>query len=70
VKDHGVQVRRYPDDVMRELQRLSVEVLEETARADPMFRRVLNSLQAFRQTMTPYIDIAERAMLNSLNSRA
>jgi len=65
VKDHGVQVRRYPDDVMRELQRLSVEVLEETARADPMFRRVLDSLQAFRQTMTPYIDIAERAMLNS-----
>ena len=65
VRDHGVQIRRYPDDVIRELQRLSAEVLEETARTDAMFRRVLDSLQAFRQTMTPYIDIAERAMLNT-----
>ncbi|MGE0031815.1 MAG: TRAP transporter substrate-binding protein [Steroidobacteraceae bacterium] len=65
VRDHGVQVRRYPEDVLRELQRLSAEVLEETARTDAMFRRVLDSLTAFRQTMTPYIDIAERAMLNT-----
>ena len=65
VRDHGVQVRRYPEDVIRELQRLSAEVLEETARTDAMFRRVLDSLQAFRQTMTPYINIAERAMLNT-----
>jgi len=65
VRDHGVQVRRYPEDVIRELQRLSAEVLEETARTDAMFRRVLDSLTAFRQTMTPYINIAERAMLNT-----
>ena len=65
IRDHGVQVRRYPEDVIRELQRLSAEVLEETARTDAMFRRVLDSLTAFRQTMTPYIDIAERAMLNT-----
>ena len=65
IRDHGVQVRPYPDDVMRELQRLSAEVLAEASGTDPMFRRVLESLQAFRQTMTPYINIAERAMLNS-----
>jgi len=67
VRDHGVQVRAYPDDVLRELQRLSAEVLAQTARGDPMFKRVLDSLQAFRQTMTPYIDIAERAMLDTRN---
>ena len=65
IRDHGVQVRAYPDDVMRELQRLSAEVLAGASGTDPMFRRVLESLQAFRQTMTPYINIAERAMLNS-----
>jgi TRAP-type mannitol/chloroaromatic compound transport system substrate-binding protein len=65
VRDHGVLVRRYPEDVIRELQRLSAEVLEETARTDANFRRVLDSLTAFRQTMTPYINIAERAMLNT-----
>jgi TRAP-type mannitol/chloroaromatic compound transport system substrate-binding protein len=65
IRDHGVQVRPYPEDVMRELQRLSAEVLAEASGTDPLFRRVLESLQAFRQTMTPYINIAERAMLNS-----
>ena len=65
VRDHGVQVRPYPEDVLRELQRLSAEILEEAAGADAMFRRVLDSLTAFRRTMTPYIDIAERAMLNT-----
>ena len=65
VKDHGVQLRPFPDDVLRELRRLSEQVLEESAARDPMFRRTLDSLQAFRQRMTPYIDIAERAFLNS-----
>ena len=65
VRDHGVQVRPYPQDVLRELQRLSAEILEEAAGTDAMFRRVLDSLTAFQRTMTPYIDIAERAMLNT-----
>jgi TRAP-type mannitol/chloroaromatic compound transport system substrate-binding protein len=65
VRDHGVQLRPYPDDVMRELQRLSLDVVAEAAATDPMFGRVLESLQAFRAKMTPYINIAERAMLDS-----
>jgi TRAP-type mannitol/chloroaromatic compound transport system substrate-binding protein len=40
-------------------------VLAEAAATDPMFGRVLESLQAFRAKMTPYINIAERAMLDS-----
>jgi TRAP-type mannitol/chloroaromatic compound transport system substrate-binding protein len=65
VRDHKVEVRPFPDDVMRELRRLSEEVLVEAAGADPLFRRALDSLQAFRRRMTPYFDIAERAFLNS-----
>jgi TRAP-type mannitol/chloroaromatic compound transport system substrate-binding protein len=65
VRDHGVLVRPYPEDVMRELRRLSGEVMLEAAGKDAMFRRVYDSLQVFRAVMTPYIDIAERAMLNS-----
>ena len=65
VRDHGVELRAFPDDVMRELKRLSAEVLAEAAAADPLFRRVLESLQAFQQRMTPYLDIAERAYLNA-----
>jgi len=65
VRDHGVEVRPYPDDVLRELRRLSEEVLVETAAGDPLFKRVLDSLRAFRQRSIPYIDVAERAYMNA-----
>jgi len=65
VREHGVLVRPFPDDVMRELRRLSEEVMKGAAAKDAMFRRVHDSVQAFRAVMTPYIDIAERAMLNT-----
>ncbi|MBX3702186.1 MAG: TRAP transporter substrate-binding protein [Steroidobacteraceae bacterium] len=65
VRDHGVQLRAFPDDVMQALRRFSAEILEENAARDPLFRRVLDSVQAFRARMTPYFDIAERAYLNS-----
>ncbi len=65
VRDDGVLLRPFPGEVMRELRRLTGEVLAEAAAGDPLFRRVLESLDAFRQRMIPYTDIAERAYLNS-----
>lgn len=65
VSDHGVLLRPFPDDVLRELRRLSEQVIDEAAARDPLFRRVLDSLRAFRDRSIPYIDIAERAYLNS-----
>ncbi|MGQ0384251.1 MAG: TRAP transporter substrate-binding protein [Gammaproteobacteria bacterium] len=65
VRAHGVQVRPFPDDVMRELKRLTAEILEEAAGKDALFRRTLDSVQAFRARMQPYLDIAERALLNA-----
>jgi TRAP-type mannitol/chloroaromatic compound transport system substrate-binding protein len=46
-KENGVHVESLPDDVLRELARLTREVLEEQAQNDTDFRRVLDSQRAF-----------------------
>ncbi len=46
-RENGVQVESLPDDVLRELQRVTGEILEEEAAADADFRRVLSSQRAF-----------------------
>jgi TRAP-type mannitol/chloroaromatic compound transport system substrate-binding protein len=65
VRDHDVQLRAFPDDVMQALQGYAAEILRENAAQDPLFRRVLESLEAFSARMKPYLDIAERAYLNA-----
>jgi TRAP-type mannitol/chloroaromatic compound transport system substrate-binding protein len=46
--DLGVNARYLDNDILRELQRLSVEVMEEESRRDADFARVLDSQNAFR----------------------
>ena len=47
-REKGVHVESLPTDVLRELERVSGEILDEQAAADPDFRRVLDSQRAFR----------------------
>jgi TRAP-type mannitol/chloroaromatic compound transport system substrate-binding protein len=56
----GVRVETLPDDVLRELQTLTGEVLEEEAAADADFALILRSQQRFR---TDYEHWKSRAYL-------
>src|SRR5690606_41067334 len=47
VREHGVELRQLPDDVMAALRRASQDVLEEVAAAAPLAKRVLESMRAF-----------------------
>ena len=46
----GVHVEQLPDEVLRELARVSEQVLEEQAASDASFRRVLESQRAFSES--------------------
>ena len=46
VREHGVELRQLPDDVLLALRRASDKVLEEAAAADPLARRALGLLLA------------------------
>ncbi len=45
--EHGVAANRLPDEVLRELRRITEEVLEEHARNDEHFRKILQSQRTF-----------------------
>ncbi|KAA2284670.1 TRAP transporter substrate-binding protein [Arenimonas fontis] len=61
VREHGVELRQLPDDVMAALRRASQEVLEEAAAADPMARRVLDSMRAFEARAKAWHAVSEVA---------
>jgi TRAP-type mannitol/chloroaromatic compound transport system substrate-binding protein len=65
VKEHHVDVRPLPDQVLRHLKKLSDEVVAEVAAKDELSQRVYASFQAFRDQVITWDDISERAYLNA-----
>lgn len=61
VREHGVQLRRLPDDVIAALKRASEESLEAMAAADPFVRKVYDSQRAFRAQAQAWHAISEEA---------
>jgi TRAP-type mannitol/chloroaromatic compound transport system substrate-binding protein len=64
-EEHGIIVRPFPEDVIRRLRELSQQVLEELAADDEDFGRVYASYSAFQRSAAPWIDISERAFVES-----
>ncbi len=59
----GVQLHRFPDDVLAKLKTLTDETLAEEAANDPKFKRVYDAYQAFRKKDDAWTDISEKAYL-------
>lgn len=54
LKDHGVQLKRFPDAVLEGLGKLTGDVLSDLANRDPLSRTLLNSLLKFRAEQMPW----------------
>ncbi len=61
VKDHKVQLVRFPDSVLDALRKLSEETIEEEANKDPMARKVHDAFKAFKAKLGPWGTISEKA---------
>lgn len=61
IREHGVDVRPLPPDVLGALRRASEQTLEAIAAADPMARRCYDSLRAFRAKAQAWHRISEEA---------
>jgi TRAP-type mannitol/chloroaromatic compound transport system substrate-binding protein len=65
VDDHGVKLRRLPDDVLIALAKASEEAIEELIAADPMSAKVYTSYKAFYDGVRAYHHISEQAYINA-----
>ena len=65
VNKHNVDLRKFPDDVLKKLQGISDEVVAEIADKDPLSKRVFESFKAFRAQAKEWHNVSERAYLNA-----
>ncbi len=65
VGKHQVDLRRYPDDVLQALRKVSREVVEELANKDDFSKKVYASYSKFYREALKWSDLSERAYLNA-----
>ncbi|MBQ0756547.1 MAG: TRAP transporter substrate-binding protein [Amphritea sp.] len=65
VNEHGVELRQFPDEVLKEIKTLSDAVVSEEAAKDPMSQKVFESFVKFRDQATKWHAVSEQAYLNA-----
>ena len=64
VNEHGVELRRLPDEVLEVLEKTSQEAVEDLVAGNDQARRIYESYRDFRDSVMPYIAVAEQSALN------
>lgn len=64
-REHKVEFRMLPDDVLKQLGQISGEVITETAKQDELATEMLKSIIGFRETIMPYTDVSEAAFMRA-----
>jgi TRAP-type mannitol/chloroaromatic compound transport system substrate-binding protein len=65
LKEKGVDIRRFPDEVLEVLRDTSRQVLEEEAKTDPIFKEAYESLTAYMEKATSWHDLQRLPTLTS-----
>ncbi|ASK35770.1 ABC transporter substrate-binding protein [Alcanivorax sp. N3-2A] len=65
VDEHGVKLRRLPEDVLMALKETSDKVVADLVANNPEASKVYDSYRSFRDSILPSIAVAEQAALNA-----
>lgn len=65
VEEHGVELRKFPDEVLLKLRELSEQVIADEVANDPLSAKVYESFKAFNDQVVEYHRISEQAYLNA-----
>ncbi len=61
IKEEGVQLKKFPDDVVKQLRQYSAEVLQEVVDKDPMSKKVYASFSKFQKDYQVWGKVSEAA---------
>lgn len=64
IKEHKVQLKKFPDDVIKQLRKYSEEVLAEITEKDPLSKKVYEDFNNFKKKVTDWAKISEIAYSN------
>ncbi len=65
VQQHGVQLRRLPDDVLAKLREASAQVMAEQAAGDPLVKKVHASYSSYARNVQAWHRVSEQAYINA-----
>jgi len=68
VDEHGVELRKLPDDVIAEFKVISNQILEENAAKDELVNRVYQSYKQFKEEVSAYHKVSEDAFVEARNN--
>ena len=67
VDEHNVQLRRFPDDVIKALKTYTDEVIAELVETDPMSKKVYTAYDAFRKNVSGWGDLSEEMYYSDIS---
>jgi TRAP-type mannitol/chloroaromatic compound transport system substrate-binding protein len=65
LEEHGVELRKFDDEILQTFGKISGEVVAEVGAKDPLTRRVYESYMKFRTASCRWTDVSQRAYLNA-----
>jgi TRAP-type mannitol/chloroaromatic compound transport system substrate-binding protein len=65
VQEHGVQLRQFPETVLRELAKVSDQILRERASQDKLSQEIFDSIMQFRKKASPWAMVSLQPFLKA-----
>ncbi|MDN5203524.1 TRAP transporter substrate-binding protein [Fulvivirgaceae bacterium BMA10] len=66
INEEGVQLRKYPEEVLKQLRLYTKEVLDEIISEDPFSAKVYESYQKFRNSINYWSEVSEKTFYNQI----
>jgi len=65
ITDHNVELKHFPDEVLKSLKTIAEQVVEEEAAKDPLSQKVWASQKAFKEQVMQWTAASEQAYLRA-----
>ena len=67
VNEHNIQLREYPNDMLRKFRQVSDQILHGQASKDKLTQEVLDSIWRFQKEATGWSEVSLQSFLNARN---